>query len=37
MRTKWFLIGAVVASLFWWLLMRGVGIQWLNTILGAGQ
>lgn len=36
MRLKWFLIGAVTASLVWWLALSGVGNQWLNQILGAG-
>lgn len=36
MRIKWFLIGAVTASVCWWLALNGVGAQLLNKILGTG-
>lgn len=35
MRVKWFLIGAVTASVAWWLALNNVGGQLLSKIFGA--
>lgn len=35
MRLKWFLIGAVTASVVWWLALQGVGADLLTKILGS--
>lgn len=35
MRLKWFLIGAVSASIVWGLVITGLGRQWINAILGG--
>ena len=35
-RLTWFLIGAAAASVFWIVLMRGIGNEWLNVLLQAG-
>jgi arginine exporter protein ArgO len=34
-RLTWFLIGAAVASMFWIAVLRGIGNEWLNSLLQA--
>ena len=35
MRLKWFLLGAVTASIVWWLALNTVGDRLLSQIFGA--
>ncbi len=32
-RFKWFLIGAAVATVFWLVILNGLGQQWLDALI----
>lgn len=35
MRIKWFLVGAIVASIFWALVITGLGQRWIYALFGV--
>ena len=35
MRVKWFLLGAVTASVVWYLAIAEVGRNWINALLAG--